>query len=402
MPRDAESGIVVSHSPARHRRRAAYEPAAVACVALAALSASCSAIDGLDDLGPSIGTHTEALPTGAWDNWHSEMAVGFHVGDPTLCSNHIGYFVTIHLGNRRYNVKRWGRNENPNWKEFGTREFGSPPSCAMEYPSNGNDTRFVLAGRAFSDNRIYAIEGIEPPQPPGDAYPPNPDWLGPWTQVSSDEFTGSTNGFPAVASDGTNRVVLTYLNSNRVYARYRNLPYGTNGWTPASGTAAITAPVFPSGVTASGVPAITYMSGSTNKFVVMVRGVKSGASALYWIYFTTSFQGSWAKVSPPFTASSAPALDYDTTYGALTAYFRSGNQVVQGSAPSPGQLGSFGFHPITNGTSTVITGTPRVSFNAGIEGNRAAIILGYDADVPPMQTSFAFLLTETGDEPSPW
>lgn len=396
MSKDANEGLASARGPRRRGRSLSPGSLAVAG-AVSGFASGCGAGDvASEGDATKTATHTEALPTTAWDNWHSDQARSGYRGDPSICSNHIGYLVTWFGENRRYSVKHWGRNPNPNWKSVGTKEFASPPSCAFLYPADGTDTNFLLAGKGYSDNRLYVVEGIEPEGDIGDPYPPNPDWLSMWTQVSSDEFSGSGNGYPALFSNGS-RVVLTYINSNRAYVRYRDLPYDENDWTSV-----VTAPAFPTSVTASGAPAITYVDGSTDKFVIVVRGVKSNVPAFYWIYFTTSFQGSWVKAPIPYTSMSFPAVEYDTEFNAFTVYFRSGDQVIQSSASTPSNLGDYPFYPIGNLATTTIYGSPRVSYNAGIEGNRAAIVLGYDSDVPPLETSKAFLLTETGDTPYPF
>ena len=89
-------------------------------------------------------------------------------------------------------------------------------------------------------------------------------------------------------------------------------------------------------------PAITFISGSINKLLVMVRGTSDGVAGLYWIFFNgTVFGGSaWNQAfTGGVTVSSDPALEYDRDNGAVTLYFRSGNDVLQISVTQPGEFG---------------------------------------------------------------
>jgi len=361
--------------------------------ALSLLGSGCSVETGaLQE--PDTGTETQALHENAWRNWSSREASTAINDEPTICSNTVGYVVGVRNSDQRYYLKRTSFSTNPNWKQFGTKTFSSPPSCSMQYAYPDTNPLFLLAGKG-TDNRIYVIEGTLPTAT--DLVPPNPDWTGPWAQVSSSEFSGSSNGRPALGTNNS-RVVLTYLNNNRIYARYRNLPYGSNSWSSV-----VTAPQFPAGVTVTGIPAITYVRGSTNRFTIMVRGTNAGATGLYWIYFTgTAFQGSWGQAFIPGTISSDPAMEYDTVYNALTLYYRSGNEVIQTSVAHPGELGSRPFWPIPNLASTTVLGAPRVVFGGGIEGNRAAVIRGHDSAIPTANKNRGHLLAEVFHAPSPW
>src|SRR5207344_1633069 len=96
-------------------------------------------------------------------------------------------------------------------------------------------------------------------------------------------FTGNF-GRPGLSTNGT-IVALTYLTSDRkVHAYTRTVPFLNNTWSTVKD-----GPTLPTGVTADGVPAITYVRGpggsATNKFVIIVRGISGGTAGLWWIYF---------------------------------------------------------------------------------------------------------------------
>jgi hypothetical protein len=350
------------------------------------------------EAGPGDHTETRALSLQSddWEAWRRTTATANITNSPAICSNRKGFFVTVQHASpdSRFYVKTWFFVENPEWKQFGTRQFASPPTCAMQYPYPSNDPKLLLAGKS-TDNRIYVVEGELPEADSQVA--PNPDWTGPWTQVSAATYTGSTSGRPALASSGS-RVVLTYVNVNRLYAFHRALPFA-HSWTGP-----VAAPAFPTDVSSTGIPAITYMAGSTNKFVIMVQGRVGATGGLYWIYFNgTAFQGSWARAFVPLAVESDPALEYDPEWGALTVYFQSGNAILQTSVHTPGEIGVYPFEPIANPSGAVIYGSPRAVFGGGIEGLRAAIVKGYDPLVPPEQQMRGFFLTEvTNGAPQPW
>ncbi len=373
--------------------------ALAATLALGVALAGCGGVvdgdaeDEDEDESAELGTRTQDLRSDAWRTWSSASADTAIDTDPSICSNQVGYFVTVRNSDQRFHVRRTVQQTNPAWKQFGTRQFASAPTCTMQQPYPGSGNKFLLAGKG-TDNRVYVVEGLLPAAAPG-APPPNPDWTGSWTEVSSTQYSGN-NGRPALGSNGS-RVVLAFLNGSRVNARNQTLPYSASSWSspPAQ------SPVFPSGVTVSGIPAITYISGSTNKFVVMVRGLTSGGAGLFWIYFNgTSFDGDWTQAFIPSAVDSDPAMDWDTTYNALTVYFRSGNEIIQTSVTLPGGLGVWPFYPIPASSSTVILGAPRAVFGGGIEGIRSAVVRGYDSQTP--QSNRGLLLSEVFGIPSPW
>jgi hypothetical protein len=360
---------------------------------------ACSA--GGDELvdDSEVGTRTQAVHPNFWDPWSSRLADRDIAVDPAICSNVKGYFITVRgSSDNRYYVNSTGFSTNPDWKQFGTRSFNSSPTCTMQSPnppaSGPVDKRFVLAGKS-SDNTIWAIEGILPES--NEQVPPNPDWTGPWAQVSTTQMAGN-NGRPAVASSGT-RVGLVYVDNNRLYARYRNLPYGSNSWQPAS---PIAAPAFPSGAVVSGIPAITWMDGSVDKFVVMVRGLNVDP-AVYWIYFSGSaFQGSWAQAALPPPINSDPAMEWDYVFNALTVYWRGDNHVLQASVQQPPQLVLVTAYPMPTPAGAVLSGAPRATFNGGIEGRRAAVIRGYYPAVPTADRPKSYLYAEVNGTPDPF
>lgn len=319
--------------------------------------------------------------------------------DPAFCSNKIGdILVTVRsTDDFTYYVRRAELSWNPSWKQVEDLTFASRPTCAMRYPYQSATNRFFLAGKS-SDNRIYTIEGIRPTSGSGPA--PNPNWLGDWQQVNATQYTATdqyteANGWPALSSNG-NRLVLAFLNGNRVSAHSRSLQPGPWTWNqnPAN------SPVLPSGTNATGVPAITYMGGSTNQFVVMVRGVTSAGIRLFWIYFNgTAFVGNWTQASISNTISSDPALEYDTDWDVLSLYFRSGTDIRYTSVGAPSEIGTYPFYPVPASSSTEILGAPQVLYGGGIEGVRALMVRGFDEHSDPNQLSHSILMTVAQSPP---
>lgn len=363
--------------------------------ALSATAVGCGGgVDGAEGEAFEIETRAQDLKPEHWRQWSSTTAATAINTDPAICSNKVGFLLTVRNSDQKYYVRRTVLAENPTWDDVGNRQFLSAPSCTMQEPYPGDDNKFLLAGKS-TDNRIYAVEGVLP-NPTGPV-PPLPTWTGAWAQVSSTQYSGSSNARPAIGSNGS-RVVLTFVNSNRVYAHYRTLPYSSSSWSSR-----VSAPVFPQGVTTNGIPAITYMSGSTNKFVVLVRATAGGSTGLYWIYFNgTSFEGNWSQGFVPFAVDSDPAMEWDNIHDALTIYFKSGNEVLQTSISGPGGIGVWPFYSIPQQPGTVILGAPRAVFGGGIEGIRSAVVRGYDSNLSSSNQSKGILRTEVFGTPSPW
>ena len=154
----------------------------------------------------------------------------------------------------------------------------------------------------------------------------------------------------------------------------------------------------------SGVPAITFMSGSQNKFIVMVRGTNAGVTGLYWILFNgTAFEGSsWNQAfTGGVTVSSDPALEFDRDNNALTLYFRSGPEVLQTSVTQPGEFGVKSYVPVENFSNEVLRGAPRAAWPAGIEGIRTVVIRGFNDFVTSNQNRH-IMSAETKGAPDPF
>lgn len=361
-----------------------------AAAALLTASVGCSATDGFE--AGELETRSQDLDGSVWKPWFSSLIADTDVNsDPAICNpGNIAWFIATQNTDSRYYLKSAALSLNPSWKQFGSRQFNSAPTCASQKTT---DFKFVLAGRS-TDGRMYAIEGVQPPLTSGT--PSNPNWTGPWAEVSGTTYSGS-NGRPALGSNGS-RVILAFKNGSRISVHQQALPYSSTGWN----TTAINSPNFPSGVSVSGIPAVTYISGSTNRFVVMVRGTTSSGAGLYWIYFTgTAFQGSWTQAFIPYTVSSDPALEYASDYGAMTLYFRSGDEVIQTSAENPGGLGIYPFYPIPDYVNADLRGAPRAATPAGIEGTHTVIIRGYEDSVTT-NPNRRIMWAETAGNPSPW
>lgn len=367
-------------------------------VALVASALGCS---GEGPQAAEMDTVTQDLREGAWKPWFTGLFATTDLNsDPAICNvrNNLAYFLVAQTTASQYQIRSFGRTANPSWAAAGMRTFNSAPACTPERFPGTTDGRFLIAGRASQDGRIYVAQGLQGANPPGSAVPPNPTFTIPFTQINTTGFTGS-NGHPALATNDS-RVVLAFKNGSRVTVHQQSLPYSATNWS-----AAINSPSFPAGVTVSGVPAITFMSGTTNRFVVMVRGVNSsGVAGLYWIFFTgTSFVGtSWNQAfTGGVTVSSDPALEYDRDYGALTLYFRSGNDVLQTSVTQPGELGIRTYVPIPNFSNAVLRGAPRAAWPAGIEGIRTVIIRGFN-DFVTANRNRHIMSAETAGAPDPF
>lgn len=381
-------------------------------------AAACGSTDGTEE-DFEIGTQGQALQTTQFRPWMGELydrplnanTLSYFEGDPAICSRGpgFGYFITVRdVNDGFYYVKRWYRQENPTWKKFApnvpnAKRFVSSPTCTMQYPYPDADPntpaapRFLLAGKT-TDNRIAVVAGHLPDFTSQDPAP-NPVWDGPWVDLDSTQYTGlnGLNGLPALAA-GADNAVVTFFNGNRIYAYSQELPYAPGGWGNR-----ISGPLLPSGVTAlGGVPAITYIAGSTNEFLVMVRAQTSQGPRAYYIFFNGTSFGNWQAVAfVPYPIESDLSIEYDSEYNALTVYFRTGNQIMQTSVPSPQTIGLYPFYPIHNGTSeTVVLGAPRAIYGGSVEGIRAVAVRGH---TPATSDAYrGFLLTESIGAPSPW
>jgi hypothetical protein len=348
-----------------------------AAAALLAGALGCSGAEGSD--AAEVDTISQDLREGAWKPWFTGLFGSTDLNsDVALCNvrNNLAYFLVAQTTSSQYQIRSFGRIANPSWAAAGSRAFNSAPTCTPERFPGTTDGRFLIAGRGALDGRIYVAQGLQGATP-STGVPPNPTFTVPNTQINATSFTG-TNGHPALATNNS-RVVLAFKNGSRVSAHQQLLPYSASNWG-----AAINSPFFPAGVTVTGVPAITFISGSTNKFIVMVRGTSSGVAGLYWILFTgTAFEGtSWNQAfTGGVTVSSDPALEYDRDFGALTLYFRSGNDVLQTSVSQPGEFGVKTYVPIPNLANAVLRGAPRAAWPAGIEGIRTVIIRGFNDNV---------------------
>jgi hypothetical protein len=368
-----------------------------ASMALGAGAVGCSSAEGGEQ--QEIETLEQALSESAFKPWFTGLFGSTDLNsDVALCNvrNNLAYFLVAQTTASQYQIRSFGRIANPSWAAAGTRTFNSAPTCTPERFPGTTDPRFLIAGRASLDGKIYVAQGSQG-STPSTGVPPNPTFTVPFTQINGTAFTG-TNGHPAMATNNS-RVVLAFKNGSRVTAHQQSLPYSATNWGGA-----INSPLFPSGVSVSGVPAITFMSGSTNKFLVMVRGTNAGVAGLYWIFFTgTAFEGTtWNQAfTGGVTVSSDPALEYDRDFGALTLYFRSGNDVLQTSVRQPGELGVKTYVPIPNLSNAVMRGAPRAAWPAGIEGIRTVIVRGFN-DFVTVNRNRHILSAETAGAPDPF
>ncbi|HTV22562.1 MAG TPA: hypothetical protein VMG12_27930 [Polyangiaceae bacterium] len=372
----AKSGDSTRGSVARLARGAALFAAATALLAGAA---GCSGAEPVE--ADEFATRTGDLAADQWKNWSAGLFADTDLmSDPALCNvgNSLAFFLVAQNTDSLYYLRSFGRFPNPSWKRFGARIlFDSAPTCTSQTLLPSTDDKFILAGRS-TDGKIYALEGVQPAVT--GPTPANPDWTGGWMPVSNTVYAGN-DGKPALSSDGS-RIVLAFEKNrtvggstiSNVLVHTQTLPYASNKWNATP----IMSPDIP--VRVSGIPAITYMSGTTNEFVIMVRG-SSSSGPLYWIYFNgTTFEGSWANV-PIGEVSSDPSLEYHHAQGALTLYFRRRNEIMQTSVPTPDWIGGYPIEAITKHENEVFSGSPRAMTPAGIEGTRSVIVRGYNDSV---------------------
>jgi hypothetical protein len=387
------------------RFQTGLRPIGGVCAALCAGLLGCATLgDGKEGEGGVLGTSSEAIGTpgmvdsgtDAWRTWGPRPTATVVDSDPALCSNlGAGFFIVTRNSDLRYYVQMTFAATNPNWKQFGFRQFVSSPSCVFQQPffdldpmNQPSNELFVMAGKS-TDNRIYVLEGVLVPG--GMDFPNNPDWTGPWAQMSGTQYSG-TNGQPALGSNRT-RVVVTFLNNNRLHAHSQALPYVN---TATAWGSRIDGPTLPTGVTASGVPAIVWAGGGTNRFVVMVRGVSSAGASLYWVYFNgTQFLGNFTQLTTAVVPDSDPSLEWDGMNDTITVYIRTGDKVTQTSAHRVEDLNSYPFHLVDEpAENMIVLGAPRAVFGASVEPNglRGVVARGYDEDLATEENRNMFVM----------
>jgi hypothetical protein len=101
---------------------------------------------------------------------------------------------------------------------------------------------------------------------------------------------------------------------------------------------------------------------------------------------------------------SAPAIEWDADFTALTVYFVSGGGIVQTSASRPGDLGATPFFNTAATAGTVIASgaSPRVVYGGGIEGSHRTLgIRGYTSDLSRADQLKSILIAHTfaGEDP---
>ncbi len=370
----------------------------------------CGSVGGAGELdSEATGTEGQAFLTLGWKNW-GEIGNGafdfpFAIDStPIVCGNQASlWFIVARRGGTGSNAQKYYTKafDNRVWGAENTlfsssKQFWSGPACSMFFPYGVADGRFLLAGKAL-DNKIYAREGLADAVRNGTMVGNVPTNVSPaaaaagssWVQVGTgtyaDGSADGTNGFPALATNG-NKFVLAARNGNQVQAFYR-LVAGTT-WTSTSKS-------LPTGVTGKGVPAITYMVGNTNKFLILVRTNAGGSSdGMHWIYHDgTAFLGSWASVSVPSPGvKSDPAAEFgfsltnpaDPNYWWLTVYYGTtdasdGNKfkIKQVTVRTPNQIPGTASYPhafIDPSSSYTLVAPPRALFARAIEaGYRSAV-----------------------------
>jgi hypothetical protein len=279
--------------------------------------------------------------------------------------------------------------------------FASPPTCIMQRPYPNHDNLFVVAGKG-TDNTLYAAEGNEVATYDGSP-PVNPNGTGAsgaiaWTQIGLTTYSGDY-GRPALASNSS-QVALFYINNNRVYARYRALPYSSSSWAPMGGKQG---PLLP--YASGGVPGVVYLPGGTNKYVVFARTVGSDAVVrVYYVYFDgTNFESSWhGPIFIPYSVDSDLAAEHDPAYNALTIYFRSGSNIIQTSVPDASAIGAYPFYPVRAvEPSALVIGAPRVNYSGGLEQFRVVVVRGYTGTTPLVNRGI-LINDQGGTKTSPW
>jgi len=231
------------------------------------------------------------------------------------------------------------------WSNYGFMSFSSPPTCTFRELDQGGNAGIVVAGKSATSSTaggIFASAGTMAPN----GYPQgNPTTSTPFTQISSATYPlNSFAGNPALASNASNRIVLTFMSGpnlpNTVYAHTHDIPYLGASWSSV-----ITGPALPTGWNAQGAPAIVWKP-SVSLFYIVVHGRNgSGTDALFVTYFNPSgnfFSNSSGTASLGWSPSGgisvghidgAPSVEYAPALGATTIYFLNGSRMMQVSAP---------------------------------------------------------------------
>jgi hypothetical protein len=378
----------------------------VTSVALATAALGCGNAATTTDEG-GLASQTENLAAAYWRGWGIGPAAPTPIdSNPAACTNMAGFtHVFVRDSNQRYRghtIAGLDGMLSGGWSgQIGTQQFWSSPACTALYPAytagSASNSTLLLAGKGL-DNRVYVqlLTGDTHAEYPNDLATPPAQTA--WGQLSSTQYVGGSNGFPAVAANGTSRLVLTLRNDNSIIAYNRALPF--SGFSPWSG--AQYAPALPSGVTATGVPAITYVGANTNAFVVVVKSTTP--KVISWItYNGTAWVGGWTKVTLPHTLTSDPTLEWTNVPGSfvgLTLYFRDEtNQVVQTSVTGPSGFGSGSYDYIPTGSSNptppTILGSPSAVTGGGLEtGLRMVLVRGYMPETPTAERSAGILEAE--------
>lgn len=266
------------------------------------------------------------------------------VDDPAVCFSFNGYVVFQRDSSNQFKSVTWDSggsnddNRSSKWttwspSEDTSRTFNSKPACANLDTADGvmggtaKEYKLLLAGRG-SDNKLYASAAQGNTSGDGSASTPPSVLSKKWTRLDEDKAFASA---PAAAAGG-GKIVVVGLSDNRFYAYVRALPYSGSSW----GTA-IKAGALPSGWTPQGNPAIAYVLGGINRFMVVTRATDGSVTRFFrayfdgssWVKFATSPNDLWAQLPMDVAISGDPALAFSTDVNALTLYFRYGAWIVQ-------------------------------------------------------------------------
>ncbi|MEI9937764.1 MAG: hypothetical protein WDO69_11145 [Pseudomonadota bacterium] len=371
-------------SEARFRssmRRGAFAAAAMT----AALATTGCAMPSEASSDEGVASVTGAISGANWRPWGDLFTRSYALDtEPGTCGKGLTFSMAVRNPNKNYEISTAFNHLGSTWNTFGSQQFWSAPSCAFTNPSQSDPVlAFYLAGKG-TDNHIfvtlatsgdihYDSQNVPYISPPTQTYQGAPV---PWSQLGSNTYVGGTNGFPALASNGS-RIVLTTHDGNTIYAFNRTLPY--SAMSPWSARVAAPSLPFTAG---EGTPAITFVGGSTQAFLVLV---KNNAGGLWWILNNgTNFTGVWHPVNlMGHAVNSDPTMEWGDSDGLLTIYYTdTTGKVIQTSAPTPSTLGSQVFDYIPCATGCGFFGSPR-ALPASIEhGTRSVVIRGFDPDTP--------------------
>jgi hypothetical protein len=375
-------------------------------IATSALVTGCGAGvgEGTEESTASIATNSEALQVNPYfqepeefrDPWGYVQASGGtqadHTIGPAVCTSIQRAFLTFSrdvAGSYRSLANVTGGFSN-SWGTYGNRKFGTRPACTM-LSGTAVTAKFLIFGRGTlnaqnqTDQRLFWSQGNWD----ASGYPINPTPDTVWTAMPGSN-TYNINGSPAAATGFSEEVVVTFLgDDNRIYA-HRRTSQGTWGNR-------VQGPNLPSGWTAAGTPAITFVGNWLSEYMIIVRAWNAqGQSAFFYTFFYNGqfygigFPGaSFTQVPLPGGAppvNGDPALEWDYFLDTLTLYYVSNDQYVYQTSGTVYDLGQGVIRKVRSDSPTFMTAPSVVGGVMYDPGRHLVLALDFDAEIRWAQT----------------